>query len=508
MTSIKTKTFSQFEFIAYCSIPVLFVAIYFRIFFTNYAYLDEIHQLWHNDDNSNFVMFHSQGRWLAGFLFQKLFSSISTIDQLKFLRWFSFSGWVIAAFTWAIVFKKWVELFNLVEELWLLSVVYIVCCISVCVYVGWASCMEVFLAAIFGLFSTHVFFINLFRQQGKGRLISRVIPGTLIFGLISLFIYQPAFGIFLLPFLLRYIQSGKARPDRALIIGIGFYLAIYIIYYLVFKYLLQAYHLEAGSRTQMNFNILKKISFFFSGPFPQGFSVNLLFYAGSIFSQVFYPAVFLLWLIISFKRNRRKNFMHFVFFVSFIFLMLALIYLPSMIAAENFPSYRTLFVFNLTVFLMVSDSLFYLIKKEKARKIFTILGIAWLLLTGFYAFNMQYIIPLKKEFGVLREFFEKNYKPSMTSIYFIRADKFLFSPEFHTKVYRDEFGAPSTYRDWVPEPIVKQMIFELTGKRAVAEKTLVKQFENRVAFDQAATQITDSSNLVIDMNLLFNQKLR
>jgi len=117
---------------------------------------------------------------------------------------------------------------------------------------------------------------------------------------------------------------------------------------------------------------------------------------------------------------------------------------------------------------------------------------------------MQYIIPLKKEYSVLRGFFEKNYKPSMTSIYFIRADKFLFSPEFHTKVYRDEFGAPSTYRDWVPEPIVKQMVFELTGKRAVAEKTLVKQFENRIAFDHSAT-IADSNDLVIDMNSLFTQ---
>ena len=505
MTSIKTKTLSQFEFIAYCLIPVLFVAIYFRIFYTNYAYLDEIHQLWHNDDNSNFVMFHSQGRSLTGLLFEKLFSSISTIDQLKLLRWFSFSGWVIATLTWAIVFKTWVERLNLAKELWLLSVVYIVCCISVCVYIGWASCMEVFLAVIFGLLSTHIAFINLFGQRGRGRLIGRVVPATLIFGIISLFIYQPAFGIFLLPFFLRYTQSGKVRPDRIVIIGIGFYLAVYVIYYLVFKYVLRAYHLEASTRTEIHFNILKKISFFFSGPFPQGFSMNLLFYAGSIFSQVFYPAVFLLWLIFSFKRNRWKNFAHFIFFVAFIFLMLALIYLPSMIAAENFPSYRTLFVFNLTVFLMVADSLFYLVKKERPRKIVTSLGIVWLLLTGFYAFNMQYIIPLKKEYRVLRRFFEMNYNPSMTSVYFIRADKFLFSPEFHTKVYRDELGAPSTYRDWVPEPIVKQMILEITGKRTLAEKTLVKQFENRIAFDQSATLVADTNSLVIDMNLLFTK---
>src|SRR6476661_10790135 len=106
MASIKTKTFSQFERIAYCLIPVLFVAIYFRIFFTNYAYLDEIHQLWHNDDNSNFLMFHTQGRWLTGLLFQKLFSSISRIEQLKYLRIFSFMGWMLTTFAWGYFFRK------------------------------------------------------------------------------------------------------------------------------------------------------------------------------------------------------------------------------------------------------------------------------------------------------------------------------------------------------------------------------------------------------------------
>jgi hypothetical protein len=503
MTSISTKTFFRLEIIAYCLVPVSFIAVYFRIFYTNYAYLDEIHQLWHNNDDSNFTMFHSQGRWLTGLLFRKLFSAISTIDQIKFLRWFSFLGWVITAFTWAVVFKKWVKLLDLAKELWLLSVIYIACCISVCIYIGWASCMEVFLAAIFGLLSTHILFTSLFKQQGEIQLTNKVILGVLVFGVVSLFFYQPAFGIFLLPFLLRYIKAGKSRPDRVLIIAIGFYFATYIIYYLFFKYVLRDYHLEASARTQIHFNILKKISFFFSGPFPQGFSMNLLFYAGSIFSQVFYPAVFLLWLVISFKRNQQKNFTDFILFIAFIFLMLVSIYLPSMIAVENFPSYRTLFVFNLTIFIMVVDSLLYLFKRGGTKKIFTALGVTWLLITGFYAFNFQFIIPLKKEYEVIRKFFEANYRTSTTTIYFIRADKFLFSPEFHTKVYRDEFGAPSTYRDWVPEPMVKQMIFELTGQRAFAERTIVKQFENKVAFDRSAIPIDDTNSLVIDMNSLF-----
>jgi len=191
-----------------------------------------------------------------------------------------------------------------------------------------------------------------------------------------------------------------------------------------------------------------------------------------------------------------------VLFVAFILFLLALIYLPSMIAAENFPSYRTLFAFNLAVFIMVTESLIYLFQKEKERKLFTWAMVTWLVLTGIYTFNFQYINPLKKEYKVLRGFVESHYNPGVRQVYFIRADKFLFSPEFHTQVYRDEFGAPSTYRDWVPEPIIKQMIFEITKSRKTAEEISVIQFENAELYNQAKLALNDKS-LVIDMNTLF-----
>ena len=415
------------------------------------------------------------------------------------------AGWILNTFTWAYFFRKWIRSLNLTQDLLWLGVAYFIGGISVCVYIGWAVCTVFFLAVTFGLLSVNLLFANLMKQDGQTYLSIKVILSSLFFGVVSLFIYQPFFGIFLIPFFLRYVEQKKAKPDLICVIGLIFYFATYIIYYFLFRYSLEAYHVHASTRTQIHFNILKKASFFFSGPFPQGFSFNLLFYAGSIFSQIFYPAVFLLWLVITFKRNRHNSFTQNIFFVAFILFLLALIYLPSMIAAENFPSYRTLFVFNLAVFLMVAESLFSLAKEERTKKIFLVVGFAWVLLTGFYAFNFQYINPLKKEYSVLRNFFGENYKPSVTQVYFIRADKFLFSPQFHTKVYRDELGAPSTYRDWVPEPIIKQMIFELTGNRNIAEKTTVVQFENAVIFNQSPKIIDNMNSLVIDMNLLFTQ---
>jgi len=450
-------------------------------------------------------MFHSQGRWLSGLLFKFFFSSISRIEQLKLLRLFSLAGWIIVALTWTSIYKKWTEWLGFAKETWWSGSLYVVCSISVCIYIGWAACMEVFLSVLAALISGHILFKNLYNRQKEIHLSNITVLSSLLLGVISLFIYQNSFGIFLIPFFLQYIQRKTAKPGRVVMIGIIFYLAVYLLYYFLFKYSLRAYHMEASTRTEIHFNFFKKLLFFFSGPFPQGFSLNFLFLARSIFSQVFYLVIFVSWLIITFKRNKHNNFVNNLLFIAFILFFLALIYLPSMIAAENFPSYRTLFVFNLAVFIMVIDSLLYLFPEKRQRRIFTCIISLWLVLTGFYTFNFQYINPLKKEYRVLKNFVQTHYNPGITQVYFIRADKFLFAPEFHTRVYRDEFGAPSTYRDWVPDPIIKQLVYELTGDREIAEKISVIQFENPDSFKRTRP-VLNSNTLFIDMNQLFKQQ--
>lgn len=490
----------------YFIIPILFLLIYCQVFFADYAYLDEIHQLWYNKGNSNFVMFHTQGRWLSGLVFQKCFSSISTIGQLKILRILSLGGWIATTIAWTIFFKQWSSILKLDEKTWWLSSVYGVCSISVCIYIGWASCFEIFLAIFFGLLSTHILFKGLNKNQDEIRLSNSVMLGSVLAGLASLFLYQPAFGIFLLPFFLAYVKNKKTRPTRIIIIGMIFYISLYLIYYILFKYSLRSYHLEASNRTEIHFNFLKKLSFFFSGPFPQGFSMNLLFSASSIFSQIFYPLVFIGWLLTTLKRNRHLSIGGNVVFVGMIMFFLALIYLPSMISAEDFPSYRTLFVFNISVFIMVIESFLQLFSTGKKKKMITIAGTLFLVLGAVYTYNFQFVNPLKKEYSVLERFLRENYNPAVTHVYFIRADKFLFTREFHTRVYRDEFGAPSSYRDWVPEPIVKQLIFELTKDRKLAEKITVTQFDAQSSFDQAKNISRDSNSLLINMDQLFKQQ--
>jgi hypothetical protein len=92
-----------------------------------------------------------------------------------------------------------------------------------------------------------------------------------------------------------------------------------------------------------------------------------------------------------------------------------------------------------------------------------------------------------------------NMHAGIDTVYFIRADRFLFTDLFHTRPYKDEFGAPSTSRDWVPEPLIKQYVFESTRNRTASEKLIVKQFEDITEFNNANIHLS-KNNLLIDMN--------
>src|SRR4030095_6927163 len=172
----------------FLSIPFLFLLIYLQVFTAEYAYLDEIYALWHNDDSTNYSL--TQGRWLSGLIFYKFFSSISSIGELKFLRLFSLAGWIITTLVWSYLLKKWTRLLGLSSEIWLLGSLYLICSISVCVYIGWAACLQSFFGVLAALVAGHVFFRNLCNWPKTIHLRNGANLTALLLGIISLFFYQ------------------------------------------------------------------------------------------------------------------------------------------------------------------------------------------------------------------------------------------------------------------------------------------------------------------------------
>lgn len=480
-------------------ILALYLLVYFQAFTTNYAYLDEIHQLWNNKDGSNLLMFLDQGRWLTGLLFDKFFRFISTIEQLKLLRLFSLGGWVFTTWLWTILFTRWVQLLGLKEETLWLGNLFVVCSASVAICIGFASCMEIFLATGFALLAGHLLFTALLTgKQGR-----QLVPATLLsisLGIVSLFLYQTAYGAFVLPFFFYFVKL-KGRFGRPLLMALGTYLVTYVAYYFLFKYSLQVYGVAASTRTGISLDVLGKIGFFFSGPMPQAFSLNWLYSSSSIVSQVLYIGVFILWVVSVFKENKVKPFSHKTTYLVGILFLLALIYLPLMIAKENFSSYRTLFAVNLAAFVLVMEDVLALIHRQSTRKRLVLFLTTALLITGIYNYNLQFVNPVEKEYAALSTYFRQHYTADKLTIHFIRADRKLFNELYGTRVIKDEFGAPSSSRDWVPGPLIRQLVTEMTGSRGAATRIRVIQYQNQEQYRQAGAA-EGGKSLVMDANAI------
>lgn len=482
---------------AFLLILALYLLVYFQAFTADYAYLDEIHQLWNNQDGSNFLMFLNQGRWLTGLLFDKFFRSITTIEQLKLLRLFSLGGWVLTTWLWATLFTQWVRQLDLKGETLWLGNLFVVCSASVAICIGFASCMEIFLATAFALLAGHVLFTALIKGK-QGRQLVQPVLLSLILGIVSLFFYQTTYGAFLLPFVFYFVKQ-KGRFSRPLFIALGTYLATYVLYYFLFKYSLQVYGVAASTRTGISFDVLGKIGFFFSGPLPQAFSLNWLYSSNSIVAQVLNISVFILWVVSVFKGSKEQPTTHKIAYLAGVLVLLALIYLPLMIAKENFSSYRTLFAVNLAVFVLVMEDVLAQVRMETIRKRLVLFLTMALLFTGMYNYNVQFVNPVKKEYTALSSFFRQHYTADKLTIHFIRADRKLFNELYGTRVIKDEFGAPSSSRDWVPEPLIHQLVTEMAGSREAAARVQVIQYENREQYQQAGA-VDGGKSFVMDAN--------
>jgi len=60
----------------------------------------------------------------------------------------------------------------------------------------------------------------------------------------------------------------------------------------------------------------------------------------------------------------------------------------------------------------------------------------------------------------------------------------------------DEFGVPSTLVDWVPEDFSRQMVFEKTGNRQIADQLTVKYWPDIESFNASGEKLTPDVLLV------------
>lgn len=474
--------------------------LYYPVFFTDYAFTDEAHQLWNNKDGSNFIMFLNQGRIITGWLFDVAFANMQSVSDIKWLRIFSFASLLVFMFVYAVYGRKLFKQLGLPAELWWLSLLFIPCSLSAAVYVGWASCAEIFFATTTAFLSGYVLFIKLNSAEQYLQIPTGTLVLSVLFALSSLFTYQPAFGFFLLPFLLCFISKKASKVDRTVLIGIVFYLACYVLYYLLFKYSLKAYHVPASTRTAIRIDPLGKLSFFFSYPLAQAFSFNFLYNARSITSQLFYPAMLIFWLVSLYWQNNKMQVGKILLHIVFCFGFFVLMYLPLMISLENFASYRTMFALNFAAFVILCHSLLTFFKREQIIRWVTVAASLILTITAFYNYHYNFSKPLTMEYQTLRNGFVQQYKEG-DSVLLRRPRVHAFKPIYGINYYTDEFGYPSTEKDWTVDPLLKQLLLEKTGSREKAGRLVVHQYAHADSVQFNAKR-SAFPGLVIDMEQL------
>ncbi|MEO6316256.1 MAG: hypothetical protein ABIU63_14685 [Chitinophagaceae bacterium] len=430
-------------------------------------------------------MFFVQGRWLSGLLFNWLFARIAAISQLKTIRVISLASWVLFIISFHGLmnhWKKWMPLSNYVI---FLSCLYIGCSLSVAIYIGWASCFQIGLASLAGLWSGAILFdIWINPKHKKSYALRNITIGSLL-GLCALSLYQVSFGVFLLPFGIYLVIKKSAAGSNIIIRGIVSYLVIVLLYYAVFLYSMKYAGIVASDRTHISFDVFGKFSFFFGIPLAQAFSLNLLYNTHNLISQVFPFLLIALWLFHSF-RGTTESIKARIKYVGLILLLCLLIYLPVLVSKEDFSSYRTMFPFNFLITILILDIILNKARKKNQERLAAFVVMIIFILTGFRNFRYNFLEPLKDEYHALTRSVSQHYHIGIDSIVVLRPGEETFYKALGVVDYKDEFGLPSLYKEWTPDPLFRQLIFEKNKNHEAAKNLKVIQFTDKRLFDSAS----------------------
>lgn len=478
------------------------IAVYFPVFNAEYLYTDEANQIWFYKEGYNYGTSVPQGRYLTYIIFEWVFSYINTVNKIIYARLFSLFGSILCLPVWIYILSKVANKNGHSSSFVMFIMIYLITMPPFTIYIGWSSCMQMFMACTSALTGGFLLYDGIRDTERRTSISSLRIILSVGFGLLSLFTYQSCFGCFLIPFLMNFIVSKKIQ--KSTIIGFAGALLAFAIYFVIFKLTLIANTILITSRSSFAINPFNKLLFLFTRPLASAFHFTYIFNEKSITGLIMYAVVAITWIAVNLYKQSAISFREKGAYYFGLTVFTVLIYLPSLIVKENYSSNRTLFALDLFIFILVADTFFSVTKNYKIRRAITCIVSILFLLNASYNYNNQFIDPLKVEFNLVNKILSERYKPSIEAIYFIRPSENTFQDKYKITSSWDEFGVPSTAKIWVPEPLVKQLIFEKTGSLAIAKKLIVKSWSDRPAFVHSG-EVLLNQYLLIDMQKELNK---
>ncbi|MBS1606803.1 MAG: hypothetical protein JST42_29370, partial [Bacteroidetes bacterium] len=251
-------------------------------------------------------------------------------------------------------------------------------------------------------------------------------------------------------------------------------------YYLLFIGLEHfVFHSGITSRAALETNPLHKAYFLLMKALPQAFYFNLVIRENSVFARLYYILAMCGCLWLNYRSGLVRNYW---LYLLLLFGGFALIYLPSVIIKENFASNRTLLAVDMAVFCWVVLTLMRSIKKEGLRDSLITLAVVVLGMEAIYNFRSVFLRPAEHEYAALKDHIDQNYRPGIGSIDYIRSPEGFVRDKYGVASSWDEYGFSSSYFAWVPDALTRQLVFEKTGDRSLAEGLNIRTWVDQGAY--------------------------
>jgi len=489
----------SWPFLFWTLMVLYFLFLVWLIFQYNYQMIDDVWVLWHWPERN--VVVHSrasEGRMFYGFSQQLFFSQAASISNIRYLRVISWAGWAGFIALLYVLLKRLRNRDELSTD-WVgyLTLAFMASSLPVLLYIGWVSCGDRWVSAILSLSAALLVYDNV----GKGVKGWMAMAIAVALGVVALFFYQTCYPFFLLPSYCLYLRRKDGKLNRVMLAGILTFFLGLAVYYPLFRYSVRAMGITAGERTALSFDILDRLSFFFSYPINQAFNLNLFFDTKSAVSQAVFPVLVTGWILFEFFYRKRPVWTTIRYIVGMIGWWI-LGYLPQLVSHESFGPYRTMPVLGVMVFLLMADTLAPLVKNEQVRNRLGFALVALLLVRGGYVYYRYIVRPFNAEYNAVKATVDARYTARIKNVVFVLAEEDGFLQSLHVRHHKDEFAMPSTYKDWTPEPLVKQIVYELTGSRQQAATLKVSVYHSAGEIPDRSI-LSHDDVLFIDAQTLF-----
>jgi hypothetical protein len=482
------------------TIAFYFLYLAYHIFGCNYVMMDTVWTLWHQPEKHVLINSRaSEGRVFYGYSQEFFFGLAGKISNIRYLRALSWAGWIACIGLFYAILNRIERKGELSSGNWTirLTIAFTAASLPVILYIGWASCGDRFIPALLSMTAGLLLFEKTIKRGWGGPALA--LPVAL--GIVALFFYQTCYPFLLLPFYCLYLNRKDGKLTKPMLVGLSCYFLGLALYYLLFRSSLHYMGITSGERTALRFDPLDRLSFFFSYPMNQAFHLNFFFDTKSVLSQAIFPVLFAGWLLFEFFYRKGKALVKLRYVVGLIGWWV-LGYLPQLVAQESFGAYRTMPVLGVMILLMVADNLLPLVKEGRRKDLLGLALVALFLIRGGYVYYTYMVRPFSEEYRTVKTAVSSRYNAQIKNVVFVLADEDGFLPGLGIRHQKDEFAMPSTYKGWTPEPLVKQIVYELTGNRHEAEMLKVSVYRN-------ASEIPDRSILgrsdvmFIDAHTLF-----